>query len=127
MDPERVGYPYLPALRRIARELAVIGQFADAEAYARRALAIGDLRDDPWSLAEGNLALGLVYLESGRTAERAVPVLIRALECARAAELGLLEPHIVPRSSAPLMSDASVAVRITEAGVFHCVRSMPAT
>ena len=91
--PDRVGYPYLPALRRCADQLALIGHVVEAQAYADRAAGIAGVRDDPWSLAEGNLALGLVSLE-GHTADRAIPVLARALECARSAELGLLEPQI---------------------------------
>jgi tetratricopeptide (TPR) repeat protein len=70
----------------LARCLAQIGRFADAAARAEQTLRLAESIDHPYSLVMGYRAISIVSLLKG-DAEKAVPLLERAIVICRAADL----------------------------------------
>jgi tetratricopeptide (TPR) repeat protein len=80
------------SLAWFARCLAELGEFDEGVAAGRRAVALADGLDSPYSLTAACIGLGHVCVVKGALAA-AVPVLERACSIAREANLTLLRPQ----------------------------------
>ena len=110
---QRFGMPQPPAIHSrtcLAWCLSELGEFAEAVALGKEAVAMAGSADHPLSRAVAHAGLGVAYLRRGQ-ADRAIAALEQGLEAVRAGD----SPLWFPRLASALGSAYGLAGRLTEA------------
>ena len=83
---DRLGYPYVTALCRLAWAVADLGRFDAARRYVAESARVAEQGDHALTTAETSIATGVVHLGEGRPID-AIPALAQALDLARTAHI----------------------------------------
>jgi tetratricopeptide (TPR) repeat protein len=95
----------------LARVLAELGEFADAEIWGRQAVGLGEAANSPFALTAALVGLGASYVRKGEP-ERAIAPLQRGLELCRNYSFNNWLPTV-----AALLGKAHVSLGQIESGV----------
>jgi tetratricopeptide (TPR) repeat protein len=95
----------------LARVLAELGEFADAERWGHQAVGLGEAANSPFALTTALAGLGASYVRKGEP-ERAIPPLQRGLELCRHYNFNNWLPTV-----AALLGKAHVSLGQIESGV----------